>query len=373
MKNILLVIFGDIHYGGVSVILQNLLEHMDRNDLSFTVYAFGDVTVPEVYEKYRDLGARVILGKHKSFSAKEISADLFRIMSEKKYDVVHCNTGGLTLTLLTMFISFIKGVPLRIAHSHAQNNNGAGKISARRSFKEKLYTSLIVLFSNKKMSCSAKAACHLFGDKAGAKALILKNGIDSSKFSFNPETRKKTRSELHITDEDLFCHVGSFLKVKNHGFLIDIFKSIKDITPNSKLLLIGEGPLKDSIRKKAEDLNISNDIIFLGTTNEVYRYLQAADAFIMPSFSEGMPLVSVEAQAADLPTYLSDGVPAEAVITEKAKHIPLERTADFWAEFICSDLQSHPYTERKDRSHDISKSGYHISTSAEILRSIYTE
>ena len=93
--------------------------------------------------------------------------------------------------------------------------------------------------------------------KKSEKPFILKNGIEYEKFAFSNEIRKQVREELILEDETFVVgHVGRFNHQKNHSFLIEIFAHYHTINTNSKLLLVGDGPLRNEIEKKAKELQV---------------------------------------------------------------------------------------------------------------------
>src|SRR5699024_9057208 len=112
---------------------------------------------------------------------------------------------------------------------------------------------------------------------------------ETERFIYNESIRNKKRKELSLKHEIVVGHVGNFRKVKNHSFLIDIFKEFKKYNEDSKLLLIGDGELKPEIIKKLESLNILEDCILLGTRSDVNELLQVMDVLVFPSIYEGLP------------------------------------------------------------------------------------
>lgn len=79
--------------------------------------------------------------------------------------------------------------------------------------------------------------------------MIIKNGIDVEKYAFDETVREKMRKELGIAPNDyVIGHIGRFVEVKNHKFLIDVFKKLQESVSESKLLLVGIGELMDNIK-----------------------------------------------------------------------------------------------------------------------------
>lgn len=365
-KKILLVIWGGIHYGGVSILLNNLLAHMNRTNLDISLYAFGTIESQEVYEKFKNLGVNIILGNHKHYNKKAIIRDLYKLIKVNKYDVVHCNTGGIELTAITMSIAYIFRVPMRIAHSHAKKLD-----NIPYSKRECLYQYLNWRCSNVHLSCSKEASTHLFGTKKGMNIHILNNGIESTKYIYNSNIREVIRRKLNIEDSLIIGHVGRMEQMKNQEFLIKVFSEIKRKYSNAYLLFIGTGSLETNLKDLTKKLKVEESVLFIGTTDEINNYLQAMDIFILPSIAEGLGIVAIEAQASDLLVYCSDAVPLETQITERLHYQTLAENEIVWSNTILERWQKEKNYIRHDRSKEINKAGYDIVQSANYLYNLY--
>ena len=120
--------------------------------------------------------------------------------------------------------------------------------------------------------------------------------------SLHIPTPYESLSGIGIEDEGPFLlHVASFVPEKNHEGLLRIFCNVLKDYPTAKLLLIGEGKLKSSIETLAEELNLNNNLHFLGKRNDVVQIMPCCDVFLLPSLIEGLPGVILEAFATKLP------------------------------------------------------------------------
>lgn len=224
------------------------------------------------------------------------------------------------------------------------------------------------------MACSELAGRWLFGDKTfdQGKVYILNNAIDLSKFKYNEEVRKNKRKELEI-DDDTFVigHIGRFVQQKNHTFLIDVFNEVQKKKANAKLILVGQGPLKDEIENKVKNLNLENKVVFLGQREDVDELYQAFDCFVLPSLYEGLGMVLIEAQASGLPCIASTEIPDIARVTEKLKFVRLDENIDYWKNSILklSDLKNR----KEDQLQDIQNRGYNIEKEVEKLEILYKD
>ena len=219
-------------------------------------------------------------------------------------------------------------------------------------------------------ACGKEAAEWLFGKKLASKAVILPNAIDTKRYQFSERIRKEMREQLGISPQTMvICHVGSFVKAKNHQFIISIFKHLHDQVSNALLLLIGDGELRASIEQQVQVLSLENHVRFLGIRSDVNKWLMAADVFLFPSIHEGLPMSLVEAQCSGLPCVVSDVVPQEACMTDLITRLPINNKEAKWAETI---IHSFPISyDRSSYVQQIAGAGYDIRQNVKVLQNLY--
>lgn len=178
----------------------------------------------------------------------------------------------------------------------------------------------------------------MFPDK---KYQWIKNGIDLKKYSFDETVRKEVRNELDINNDcQLLGFIGRLRYQKNPYFIVDIFRSYQKLNTNSKLVIAGIGEWENGVKEYAKDLIDSGKVLFLGKRTDAERLYQGMDAFLLPSFYEGLPVVLVESQTAGLPSFASDVVTKQVDITDIMEYYSLENSAEKWAKFIYEKLKS---------------------------------
>ena len=160
------------------------------------------------------------------------------------------------------------------------------------------------------------------------------------------------------------------IEMKNHLFLLEVLKEILKIQSNAKLLLVGDGPNKEKIQKKAEELEIQENIIYYGVTDKVNEVLQAMDVFVLPSLYEGVPLTVIEAAASGLKYVISDTINSHLDKNKLELKLSLQLTAKEWAEKIINHAKNY---SRQDQKELISNSGFDIKKQALLLEKIYKE
>ena len=136
------------------------------------------------------------------------------------------------------------------------------------------------------------------------------------------------------------------------------------------LLLVGEGPLMSEVKTKVSGLGLSECVVFLGNVNDMERYYQAMDVFVMPSLYEGLTVVGIEAQVSGLPVMCSTELTVETKICENLHFISLKDSPSYWAD---EALRISEGLSRKDMTSAAQKFGFDIRTEAAKLSEWYCE
>ena len=161
--------------------------------------------------------------------------------------------------------------------------------------------------------------------------IVLNNGIAMDEF-FQPMSKNEKRKELNLNESTFVVgHVGRFSKIKNHDFLIDVFVEIQKKKKNAILLLVGKGEQKKHIIDKSEKLGIRNNLIILSDRTDIDELMKIMDILIFPSFSEGVPVTLVEAQAAGLKCIVSDTITKEVCYSNLLKYKSIIDSPNDWA------------------------------------------
>ena len=282
---------------------------------------------------------------------------LTHILKDGGYDAIHINMLSAANILPVIAGRFTKTKV--IVHSH---NSGTPS-----GFSRKLLHYInkpLLKFADVYLACSNLAGEWLFGNKHFT---VIPNAIDSSVFNVNNNKRTEYRAKLGFSENNyVIGHVGRFAEQKNHTFIIDVFSELHKKSDNYKLLLVGDGELKENILNKVTELGLTNSVVFTGNVSNVQDYMQAMDLFVLPSLFEGLPVTGVEAQACGLSCMFSDTITNELKITENVEFVSLEDKAK-WIK-TAEKMVKHPKT---DNIEIIRSAGYNISETAKKLEEIY--
>ena len=132
---------------------------------------------------------------------------------------------------------------------------------------------------------------------------VIPNFIDLEKFK--KQKKDHFKKAICPNDEALVVHTSNFRKVKRVNDVIRIFANIHDEIP-SKLLMIGDGPERTKAETLCRELDICDDVRFLGKLEAVEEVLSVADLFLMPSEKESFGLAALEAMACEVPVISSN-------------------------------------------------------------------
>ena len=154
---------------------------------------------------------------------------------------------------------------------------------------------------------------------------MIPNGVDLKRFEFDINKRNQMRMTLGIKEDTMILgHIGRLSTPKNHKFLLNVFNQYHKINSNSKLLLVGDGELFESIKQHINKLDINDAVIMTGSKQNTEDYYQIMDIFLFPSLWEGLPVSVVEAQANGLQCIISDVITHDVDLTALIQYLPLD-------------------------------------------------
>lgn len=319
-------VIGITQVGGVEMVVMNYYNHIDRTkvEFDFLIESESKITNREIIEK---LGGHVVIIPSYKNPFKYMRA-LKKIFKENNYDIVHSNMN--TLSFFTLRAAKKAKIKIRIAHSHSTSNPKERK----KNILKNMLRPLSKIYATDYFACSELAGRYLFGDKTFDKGLVtvINNGIDINNFKYNEEYNIFIRKELNIDESTkVIGHVGRFVPQKNHSYLIDVFNEIHKLDSNTKLLLLGDGPLKEEVEAKVHTLGLDDSVIFAGTKQDIYKYYSVMNLFIFPSLYEGLCLTGVEAQVSGLYCLVSSNITRELATTANIEFIDIKDSPQAWA------------------------------------------
>ena len=362
----ILHVIGIMNRGGAETMIMNLYRHIDRSKVQFD-FVQNENEGAAFDEEIRELGGNIYhCPRFKGVNCIQYVRWWKQFFDQHhEYAIVHGHIGSTASFYLN---EARKHGILTIAHSHNTNS---------RTVKQFFFSILAYptrFIADYLFMCSRQAGIDRFGEKAvldDNRAFFFPNAIDTEMFQYSNSSRENIRREFGVSDKELLIgHVGRFAKQKNHAFLLDIFKKISEKKPDAKLLLVGDGDLRQEIKGKIDLLGLKDRVIMTGVRSDVNDLMSAMDVMLFPSLFEGLPVTLVEAQCNGLPCVISDKVPSDSIIMkELVKVCSLEDDLSVWTEAVEN-------TDKNDRTRyaeEMKKTEFDIEKSAKWLEDFYCE
>lgn len=350
--------------GGAETFIVNVLRNIDKAQYHFDFLLNSDKGV--YIEEIKNYGCNIFIVPPRRFGVMKYRKALDSFFREHacNYDAIHVHRSSLSNIEELKYAKKYK-IKKRILHCHSTTEEGALHHIIHWLRKPYVHN-----WANRYLACSEVAADWLFNwTGIRSQVIEIKNGIDTIKFRYDFHARYDVRKEMGIPDDVfLIAHVGRFVEVKNHSFIIDVFNEITKREPSSILVLAGIGPLFNKIKQKVKSYGLSDKVVFLGNCNNVNKLLSSVDFFIFPSLYEGLPFAPVEAQAAGVRVACSDRISPEVQLSDGVKFISLDKPSSFWA----NEILNFPKVDKELMRKSVIDHGYDIKETIKLLeRKVY--
>jgi glycosyltransferase involved in cell wall biosynthesis len=290
---------------------------------------------------------------------------VYKVLKKNEYSVIHIDCDYTYKALLYAIPAKILGVKT-VVHSHTTGL--AGDYQKLKLFAHILSKKALSLFTDCYIGCSKEAAEWLTPKKRINEKTVVFNGIDLSSFKYDKREREEWRNKLEINNRFVIGNMGSLCYRKNQTFLIDILKDVKKYNDKAILLLVGPGVEEyiDEMKKKVNDYNLNDSVIFYGMTTNTRELLNCMDLFAFPSFVEGAPLALYEAEAVGVSCIMSNTISTDAVICDWVSVKEINNGIKPWVDEITLLMSSEDtlHTRKIDEKYGLKKM-------AERLKEIY--
>ena len=355
--------------GGIEKYLLSLYNCVNE-DIKF-VFFVENVTTPNEFIYKNEIekkgGAYEFIPEHHAIRdyTKTLKKLLLQYKNSCKTVYVNFNNISLDIIVIELALSLDYKV---VTHSHnaMQEPIKRWQNRVRNTLLRRLGMLRLSRLNIVRLAVSQLAGEYMYGNRPFR---IVSPGIDVSKFSFDEKSRDRIRGQYGMQKSVVLGFVGRIVAVKNPIFLVDILNEAKKVLPEVKLLMVGDGIMRDEMIAKAQSLGIEKDILFVGAVDNVQDYLQAMDVLVAPSLSEGMPLVIMEAQSVGVPCICAKGnIPKQVDVTGMVEFCNLSEGAPQWVEMIKILISKK---DNRDEMHaKVQECEYNINNSASKLLQI---
>ncbi len=300
----------NLRMGGAEIMCENLSNALKEKGHNVVVVSlFNEETL--ISKRLEQNGIKVVFLNKKLGFDLEIFSQISKLIKQERPDVVHAHLRSMPYVMPVATWHHVKR-KVYTFHSIAQTDGGkVGKLIYRFFFK---HLAVIPVSLSKLVQ---KSICDVHQLPIENIPVVF-NGVNLS--------RCIPKDSYSYDDEFKVIHVGRFADVKNHYAMVTALAELKQ--EKVRFQFMGDGPLEDDIRQLAKDLDVEDKIDFLGLQSNVYPFLHNADAFVLPSKYEGIPMSIAEAMGTGLPIIASNvgGIPD--MLTNEESAILIQPTKD---------------------------------------------
>lgn len=285
MKMKIAFVITGLGMGGAENLLISLADALvERGHTVCIFYMTGDALLSPKNKSIRVFS----LGMKNAFSFVSAYRRLLVLLRDFRPDIVHSHMFHANILARLIRLSF--NIPRLICTAHSTNEGGR-----LRMLTYHLTDKLADISTN-----VSEEAVDAFIKKRAVKPgrmISVHNGISTQKFKFDEHKRTRIRKELDIEDKQLILAVGRLVEAKDYNNLLNSISLLKDMKNSIKVLIAGDGPLKQELQDLTHKLRLEDYVDFLGIHDDIPALMSASDVFVLSSAWEGLPLVVAEAMA----------------------------------------------------------------------------
>lgn len=303
-----------------------MVEATDPDAVSYTVCYPG--TDDSLHDQFEDAGVDVVrlaaggddpAAQFRPAAVRELTGFLRR----ESFDVLHCHT-SLYLHVLGRLCGRLSGTPVVGTYHNTSDNFHAGVRGVERVSRPLSDVSIAV---SKGVERTFARSAQLYTPGTGPfdrRTYTVYNGIDVA--AFNDRVRDADvaalEAEYDVGDGPVFLTIGRYSEEKNQQVLIEAMDDVVDDIPDAHLFVVGWGELESDLRAMVDDRGLDDHVSITGRVPSVEAYYALADVFVLPSLTEGLSVVLLEAMAAGLPVIATDASgTAEAVVDGETGYV----------------------------------------------------
>ncbi|WP_138494504.1 glycosyltransferase [Paenibacillus pinistramenti] len=295
MKKVLFLITGLDYAGAEAQVVQ--LSRVLRS-AGWIVQLVSMIEPAAYLEELAAMGVVVMtLGMRKGVPDPRAVFRLRRLVRSFRPDVVHSHM--VHANLLARAARLFVRMPVLACTAHSIHEGGR-----LRSWLYRLTDRLCDIMTN----VSQEAVNRYIAIKASpaGKILLMPNGIDTERFSLPEGSRHRIRHELGIKEQFVWLAVGRLAPEKDYPTMLKAFAMLQPAFPAAVLLIAGTGPEAPELKRLCGELGVAGQVRFLGLRTDIPELMAGADAYLMSSKWEGLPMVLLEAAASGLPIVATD-------------------------------------------------------------------
>jgi glycosyltransferase involved in cell wall biosynthesis len=313
------------------------------HSVSVLLYYGGEPLEAEL----RELGVRIVdlkkSGRWRNFGSL---LRLIRTVRAEQPDVVYAL---LPLPNLLALLLRIFGGGCAVACGVRASDAVQGKVNWLARMAAQLERRL-VHFADVVIVNSQSGACYLGGERRIPNLVVIENGIDAQRYSFDDSGRRRMRSEWQVSGETpvVGC-VARLDPIKDHVTLLRAIALLRRSLPDARLICIGTKvePYASELRKLARQLRIDTAVLWIDRESRLQEAYSGFDALCLSSISEGFPNVLAEAMASGVPCVATDVGDARRILSSMDFIVPAGNPVALAGGLVEALVQGRAFSEER--------------------------
>ncbi len=299
----LMQITHDLRIGGLQQVVVNICRSVDREKFNVSVLCLRERG--QYVNELEQIGIKVLsLPQRKSGTDYLSFLKVAEVLKREQIDVIHTHN---TQPLIDGTIgALLSGVGTVVHTDHARTFPDKRRYMAAEWLMSKFVYKIAGVSEH---TCRNLIQYEKIDPR---KVMVIRNGIDDSKYEIQIDEIKK-RKTLALPDTGPVVGIGArLIRGKGIEYLLEAMPEIIKVFPNVSLVIAGEGPFEEDLRRRCFDLQIDRNVFFLGPRMDIPELLKLFDLYVLPSLSEGLPMGLLEAMASGCPVIATNvgGIPS---------------------------------------------------------------
>lgn len=289
-------VLSNLSLGGAQVLVFDILKNLiKKNDLELSVITIDS---GEYKEKYENAGIRVYDLNEKGLINPKIYFKMKKLLLEIKPDIVHTHLNK--ADFYGRIAAKQTGVKVIFSTCHNYSSHHKGADINKKSMFDRIDDVVISYSKSNLIAISEIVKKYLVNRnrRYEKNTELIYNGlnVDKEKYILNEDELLNLRNEYNYLKSDFIISILGRLDIqKGHDFFIRSVKEFLTGNKNVKVLILGDGKLRNDIEKLISDSNLSEQIRLIGFQQDTERFIEMSDLICVPSLWEGFGLVIIEA------------------------------------------------------------------------------
>lgn len=345
---------------GISSMIRSFYNEVDKDKVTFHFVHTGEFE--EFHNELLQEGSRIFqIEPMSTVGTKKYIQSIRDILKEFNHNsIVHIHLNY--LSGLIAYCAKKEGFKTRVVHIRGV------LIEGKKRYLKPLFSALMKKYGTEFFAVSQESGEYYYGKNFPF--VVINNGVSVERYQ-NIDIEKENLIRDYIgRDKKVILQIGRLSHEKNHRFSLDLIMELNKTSDQFRLVLAGDGPLRNELEEAVKDKGLERSVILLGVRDDIPELISASYCTILPSISEGMPNVVIQSQAGGKGCICSVNITRDVDMgLDLVKFIPLNNM-EGWIEII-QKIDSFPELSDEQIRNAIKKKGFDLLTEATKLETFY--